>query len=138
MPTSGLIATIAATLVLATAAVMDQVGGRALVEHATTMYAPHGKEVSAGLLYGLLHGIAVTNLVLWLLVLLTARAGSRWATPFAVVTALIGAALAGTLLGAREYGESVFPTLWGLLALLTPLAGALAVTQLFRTRRAAP
>ena len=38
------------------------------------------------------------------------------------------------LLASTEYGAQIFPPLWGILALLPPAAGALAVVLLRRRR----
>jgi hypothetical protein len=120
------------SLVAGAAAIVDQAGSRSLFEHATTAYASYGKQPSAGLLYGLLYGVAVTNALLWLLVAGIARKHRSIAAGVALLVVLISAGLAVTLLTASEYGVRIYPPLWGLLALLPPVAGVVAVPQLIR------
>jgi hypothetical protein len=107
---------------LAVVALVDQVGGQSLAEHATALYEPHGKELAPGLLYGLLYTVAVVGAVLWLLV-----ARRRAALAIAVIT--INAGLALLLLTATEYGGQIFPPMWGALALLPPVAGVVALLR---------
>jgi hypothetical protein len=128
-------AAIAFSVVLVIAAVIDQVGGRSLAEHAAAMYAPHGKQPSSGLLYGLLYTVAVLGGLLWLTVLRPARKGRRSAAVLAVVMTVITAALALLLLVSAEYGSTIYPPLWGILALLPSAAGVVATALLFRGPR---
>lgn len=136
VPGAGLALAVAGAVVLAVAGLIDQLGARTLMEHATTMYAPRGKDVSAGLLYGLIYAIAAASAVLWLLVARSGRAGSRRTAPYAAAVVLIGAGMALALLGSQEYGEQIFPPVWGLLALLSPVAGGVVLVQLARRRTA--
>ena len=122
------------SVVLAVAAIVDQAGGRSLAEHASAMYEPYGKDPNAGLLYGLVYAIAIVDLVLFLLVLRGARQGTRTAGIVAVVAMLLTGSLALTLLLASEYGQRMYPSQWGLLALLPPVAGGLSAVQLLRGR----
>jgi hypothetical protein len=111
----------------------DQLGGQSLLEHATAMYAPHGKEPDASLLYGLVYGVAGLDAVLWLSVLRPARWRSRAAA--GVVLGLVAAvtgALALALLLATEYGSVLFPPLWGTLAALPPAVGVGATVLALR------
>lgn len=133
-PVSGVVLALVAAMVLALVGVVDQLGGRSLMDHAIEMYAPHGKDPSAGLLYGLVYVVAAVQAVLWMLVLRSAHAGSRWAAGYAAVVILVGGCAASALLGSQEYGEQIFPPLWGLLALLSPAAGVVALVQLIRAR----
>jgi hypothetical protein len=126
------LAAVALSVVLVVAALIDQVGGQSLTEHATTMYKPYGKQPSAGLLYGLLYTVAVLGGLLWLAVLRPARKGSRAAGVLAVIMTVISAGLALTLLFTAEYGSAIYPPLWGILALLPAAAGVLATVLLFR------
>lgn len=128
-------AAIALSAVLVIAAVIDQVGGQSLASHATQMYASHGKQPSSGLLYGLLYTVAVLGALLWLVVLKPARNARRSAPVLAVVMTVITAALALLLLVSAEYGSTIYPPLWGILALLPPAAGVVAVVLLFRRVR---
>ncbi len=123
-----------AAVVLALAGLIDQLGGQALMDHATAVYAPRGKDASAGLMYGVLYTVAGVQAVLWLVVLRSARAGSRWAAPQAGVVVLVGSCTAAVLLVSQEYGEQVFPPMWGILALLSPVVGLAALVQLRRRR----
>ncbi len=135
LPISGVVLALVAASVPALAGLVDQVGGRALMDHATEVYAARGKEPSAGLMYGLLYTIAGIEIALWLLVLRSARAGGRWSWLYAAVVVLVGFGMAAALLGAQEYGEQIFPPMWGILALLSPVAGVAALVQLRPVRR---
>lgn len=115
---------------LAAAALVDQLGTQALLDHAREAYAPHGVEVSAGVIYGLLYTVAALQALLWLLVLGSARAGGRRAAVYAVGVVVLGAAAAVTLFALREYGEQVYPPRWGLLALLPSVIGVAAVATM--------
>ena len=134
IPVASIAIAIAGAVALAVAGLIDQLDGRSLVEHATDLYAPHGKNVDAGLMYGLVYSVAAIDVLVWLPVLRSARRGSRWAALLAGVVSAVAAALALVLLGSREYGEQVFPTFWGVLALLSPAAGVAVVVQLLRRR----
>ncbi|MDF1603781.1 hypothetical protein [Nocardioides sp. YIM 152315] len=134
VPYAGLALALLAAIGLAVAAVVDQAGGRALVDHATEAYRSHGEAVSADLLYGLIYCVAGANIVLWAAVLRSASVGSRWAALLTGLAIAVGVALAGALLGAQEYGEQVFPARWGLLALVSPAAGVLVLVRLARRR----
>ena len=116
----------------AVAGSVDQLGARTLADHATDMYASHGTDVDPGLLYGLLYAVAGIGVALWLLVLRSARARSRWSAVLAAATTVVTGSLAAVLLLAREYGEQVFPPVWGLVALLAPAVGVLVVVRLAR------
>lgn len=120
--------------VLALVAVVDQTGGRSLAEHASAMYAPYGKDPNAGLQYGLVYAIAIVDLALFLPVLRGARKSSRTAGVMAVVVVIVTGSLALALLFASEYGQRMYPSVWGLLALLPPIAGGLSAVQLLRRR----
>ncbi|TWD82513.1 hypothetical protein FB561_3646 [Kribbella amoyensis] len=126
------LAAVVLSVALTVAAVIDQSGGQALVEHAEAAYASYGKAPSAGLLYGLLHTVAVVNVLLWLVVFGVARSKRRAAGVLAVIAVLISASVAVVLLTASEYGERIFPPLWGVLAILPAVAGAFATARLFR------
>lgn len=120
------------SLVLAVVAIVDQAGSRSLFEHSVSVYAPYGKEVQSGSVYGLVYGVAAVNALLWLAVVGLAR------TPRPVAVGVAGIAIALTLtmalllLFVTEYGVRPFPPLWGLLALLPAAAGALALVGFTR------
>jgi hypothetical protein len=120
------------SIVLAAAAIADQAGSRSLIDHATTAYAPYGKQPSAGLLYGIVYSVAVVDALLWLLVTGLARAHRRLAAAVGVLVVLVSAGLAALLLASSEYGFRIFPPVWGTLALLPAAAGVLAVVLLLR------
>ena len=122
------------SVLIAAVAIVDQLGSRSLIEHAATGYAAYGKHVSAGALYGMLYGVAVLDAVLWLLVAGLARSHRLIAAGLGVGVVLLTAALGITLLAASEYGAHPYPALWGLLALLPAVAGAVATGLLFRRR----
>jgi hypothetical protein len=125
---------VALSAVLAAAAVVDQSGGRSLADHAAAGYGPYGKQPDPSLLYGLVYTVAVVGAVLGLLVLRAVRARRRSAPVLAVVVATITAALAVLLLVSTEYGARIFPPVWGILALLPPVAGV-ATAVLLRRRQ---
>jgi hypothetical protein len=118
--------------VLLVAAIIDQIGGHSLSDHATALYAPYGQRPDPNLVYGLVYTVAAAGVVLWLLVLRAARSRRRSAPVLAVVVIAITAALAMLLLFSTEYGGRIFPPLWGILASLPPAAGIVAVVLLFR------
>ena len=120
--------------VLLVAAVVDQAGGQSLVDHATAVYAPYGKEADPNLLYGLVYTVAVVGALLWLLVFRAARAHRRSAPVLAVTTVVVTAALAVLLLATTEYGAQIFPPVWGILALLPSAAGVVTSALLLRRR----
>lgn len=122
-------------LVLAVAAVVDQVGEHSLRDHARAMYAPYGKSPNMGLLYGLLYTIAVVGVLLWLPVLRSARRGGRAGGVLALVMVLVTGSMALTLFFASEYGQHLYPPVWGLLATAPVLAGIVAAAQLLRPAR---
>ena len=120
--------------VLAAAAVVDQTGGQRLAEHAAAVYAPYGQSPDPNLLYGLVYTVAGIGALLWLLVFRAVRSGRRSAPVLAVVAVTVTAALAVLLLVSTEYGAQVFPPVWGILALLPPVAGVATVMRLRRRR----
>lgn len=123
---------VALSAVLAVVAIVDQVGGRSLADHAAAMYAPYGKQPDPDLLYGLVYTVAAVGAVLWLLVIRSVRSRRRSARVLTVVVTVITAGLALILLGISEYGTQIYPPLWGVLAILPPAAGACAVMLLRR------
>ncbi len=125
---------VALSVALAVAAFVDQTGARTLMDHAHDVYDSHGTSPGAGVVYGLVYAVAGLGVLLWLVALLGARSGRRWASWATVTATVVMAGLAVTLLAASEYGEQVYPAFWGLVALLSPLAGALAVVPLVRRR----
>lgn len=113
------------SLVLAAVAIADQSGGRSLFDHAASVYAPYGKTVTSGTVYGLVYGVAVFNALVWLLVVALARTPRPVAVGAAVLAILLTLTAGLVLLFVTEYGVHPFPPLWGLLALLPLVAGAL-------------
>jgi hypothetical protein len=124
------------SLVLVVVAVVDQVGGHGLADHAAAIYAPAGTKAAPGLLYGLVYTVAAVDVMLWFLVFRAVRARRRWAPGLAVGVVVITAVLAVTLLVSSEYGSRIFPPLWGVLAALPAVAGVVAVVLSFRVRPA--
>ncbi len=121
--------------VLAVVAIIDQAGGRSLIDHATAVYAPYDKHPTAGVTYGLVYGVAAINVLTWLLVAGLARAHRVIAAGVAVLAFLVTASLAAILLTVTEYGVHPFPPLWGVLALLPAVAGAAVPVVLLRQPR---
>lgn len=130
-----LLAALGLSVALAAAALVDQLGARTLMDHASDVYASHGKEPGAGLMYGLVYTVAVVGVLLWLGALAAARSGRRGASWAAVGATVVVAALAVTLLAASEYGEQVYPPFWGVVTLLSALAGAAGAVLLVRRSR---
>jgi hypothetical protein len=118
--------------VLAIAALVDQVGTRGLAEHAVARYASYGIHPDPTVLYGAVYAVAVVDAVLWLLVLRAVRSGRRSALVLAGVVTTTTAAVAALVVDATEYGQPIFPPLWGVLAALPPAAGVAAVALLLR------
>lgn len=120
--------------VLALAAVVDQASIHGLREYSAAMYAPYGVPANPGALYGILYAVAVLGVLLWLPAVLAARKGRRWAPVVTVVAVVITGGLALTVFATAEYGETIYPPVWGLLALLPVLAGAVGAVFLFRRK----
>ena len=123
---------VALSAVLVVVAITDQTGSRSLADHVTAMYAPYGKRPDPNLLYGLVYTVAAVGALLWLLVIRAVRSRRRSAPVQAIAVTMITAALAVLLFAATEYGTQIFPPLWGILAVLPPAAGILAVVLLRR------
>ena len=126
---------VALSAVLVVVAIIDQTGGRSLADHVTAMYAPYGKRPDPNLLYGLVYTVAAVGALLWLPVIRSVRSRRRSARVLTVVVTTITAALALLLFVSSEYGAQIFPPLWGILAILPAVAGALAVVLLRRQER---
>ena len=122
------------SVLLAVVTIADQAGSRSLLDHAASAYASHGKQASAAALYGLLYGVAVLDVLLWLTVAALARSHRLIAAVLGAVATLITASLGLTLLLASEYGVHPYTSLWGVLALLPAAAGAVATVLLFRRK----
>jgi hypothetical protein len=122
------------SILLAALAIVDQAGSRSLADHAVSAYAAHGKSASTAALYGMLYGVAVLGALLWLLVAGLARSHRLIAAGIGVLAVLLTASLGVTMLTASEYGVHPYPPLWGLLALLPAIAGAVATALLFRRK----
>jgi hypothetical protein len=130
-----LAAAVALSAALVAVGIVDQVGGRSLAEYSDAAYAPSGTRPAPGLLYGLVYTVGAVGGLLWLPVIRAVRSDRRWAAVPAVVVVAITVALAVLLLVSSEYGARIFPPLWGLLALLSPAAGMVAVGYLRRASR---
>jgi hypothetical protein len=120
------------------AVVTDQIGTHSLIDHATAVYAPSGTRPDPSLLYGLVYVVGFVGASLWLAVVLALRSQRRWAMGTTAAVAMITAGLGVLVLVASEYGAQIFPPLWGVLALLPPAAGIVAVVLLARRRLAEP
>jgi len=118
---------------LSAVAAADQAGERRLLDHAVGVYVAHDVEVSSALLYGLVHTVTGVGVVTWLVAFLAAGARRWWWGPTASGAAVaVTATLALTLLFTAEYGERVFPPVWGLVAALPLLTGAGALVLQLR------
>ncbi|GIG68903.1 hypothetical protein [Phytomonospora endophytica] len=120
--------------VLAGAAIVDQASIHGLRDHSEAMYEPYGVPANPGALYGILYTVAVVGALLWIPAILGARKGKRWAAVMSVIAVVITAGLALTVFATAEYGEAVYPPVWGVLALLPALAGVLGAVPLLRRR----
>ena len=118
--------------VLAVAAIIDQAAIHALRDYTTDMYAPYDVPANPGALYAILYTVAIVGALLWLPAAFGAR--KKWAPVAAIVATVIAAGLALLVFATAEYGEMLFPPVWGVLALLPALAGVLGVVLLFRRR----
>ena len=114
---------------LAAAAIADQSGGRSLLDHAASVYAPYGKTITSGTVYGLVYGVAVFNALIWLLVVALTRTPRPIAVGAAALAILLTLTAGLLLLFVTEYGVHPFPPLWGLLALLPVLAGGFLLAR---------
>lgn len=119
----------------AIAALIDQGTVRALRDHSLSMYGANGIEIDPGLLYAVVYSVAGVLFVLWLVAWLTAWIGRRAALSVAIIMVLLNATATLTMLFATEYGELVFPPIWGILVGLPVLPGVLAVVLGIRSRR---
>ncbi|MEV0789142.1 hypothetical protein [Kribbella sp. NPDC050459] len=117
------------SLVLAVVAIVDQSGGRSLFDHAASVYAPYGKTITSGTVYGVVYAVAVVNALIWLAVVAVARRPRPVVIGVAVLAVLLTLGAGLTLLFVTEYGVHPFPPLWGVLALLPVLAGAVVLLR---------
>jgi hypothetical protein len=122
----------ALSAVPAVAAAIDQQSARTLHSHAVNMYSAHDVPVDPGLLYLIVYAVAGSLVVLWLTAAVTAWVSRRVASGVGALLVLANGATALAMLFATEYGSVVFPMQWGVLIALPAIAGALAVTLLFR------
>lgn len=120
------------SVVLAVAAIADQASIHALRDYSADMYARYDVAANPGALYAILYTVAIIGALLWLPAVLGAR--KRWAPAAAIVATVIAAGLALLVFTTAEYGEMLFPPVWGVLALLPALAGVLGVVLLFRRK----
>lgn len=120
------------SIALGIAAGVDQQGGGSLRDHATAMYAAHGVDVDPNLPYVVLYLVAGVLAVGWVAAVLAARARTSIALATVVTVTVVNLAAALVLLVVTEYGERVFPPLWGLLTALPVVAGAVALATLVR------
>lgn len=126
------LAAVALSVLLAVAALVDQLGVHSLIDHARAMYAPYGKDPGTGLLYGLVYTVAVVDALLWLAALRATRARGARGPVTAWIVVAVTAALALTLFAVSEYGTAIFPPLWGILAALPAVAGIVAALGMRR------
>lgn len=126
---------VVSSFVLAVAAVVDQWAGQSLAAYTVSMYGAHGIEGEPEAIYGLVHIIAGTLIVLWLLVGLASWSRRRWTFGVLVTVTTVNALLALTMLFVTEYGEPIFPAPWGAMAALPVVVGTIAATLLTRRRR---
>ena len=126
---------VVSSFVLAVVAVVDQWTGQSLDAYSISMYESHGVDGEPGAIYGLVHIIAGTLIVLWLLVGLASWARRRWTFGVLIAVATVNAVLALAMLFVTEYGEPIFPAPWGAMAALPVVVGAIAAILLTRRRR---
>lgn len=114
----------------------DQVTGRRLEAHANAIYEGHGVDVEPEILYVLVYLAAGLLVVLWGAAAVVARFGRRRAAVTAAAMTVVTVAIALTMVLVTEYGERVLPPVWGVLAALPAVAGAVATVRLARRRSA--
>lgn len=127
-----LVVAAALSLLVAAAALADQVSFHGIRDHAVDIYAPHGVHPNGGLLYALLYGVTGLMALLWLAALGATRA-RNWLAPVVIgVVTAINSALGVGLLVAAEYDTRIYPPLWGILAVLPAGAGLTALVMAIR------
>lgn len=136
MASRALQAAAALALLLAVAALIDQLSGRTLAAHTVAMYRGHGVEVDPNLPYVMTYLAAGVLVVLWGAAIGIARLGRLWGLGATVSVTAVNGAVALTLALVTEYGERVFPPLWGVIAALPAIAGVVATVRLARGRTA--
>lgn len=119
-------APLVASGLLVLAALVDQLGLGGLADHTAALYAPYGIAAPVGPLFVLVYVVAAVDAVLWWVAMRAVGAGRQAARFLVPVAAVVSAALALLLFSITEYGTTVFPDVWGVLALLPPIAGVLA------------
>lgn len=129
-------AAVALATVPVIAAFIDQQTARALGDHALSIYPANGIDIDPGLLYVVTYSVAGIFFVLWLVAAISSWISRRVALGTAIVVVVLNVAAALTMLFATEYGDQVFPPIWGILVGLPALAGALAIALNIRSRHA--
>lgn len=127
-------AAVGLSAVLAVATIVDQASVHALRDHSVEMYEPYGVPANPGALYAILYTVAVLGALFWIPAIPGARKGRLWSAIVTVAGVVVAGGLALTLFAVSEYGEPLYPPVWGVLALLPPVAGVVAAVLLFRRR----
>jgi len=127
--TSALAATLTLLMavVLPIAALIDQLGTRTLDDYSNSMYAAHGISASPGEIYVLLYVAAGFGIAFWLIALTSVWTRRKWARASVIAAIVVSALIAGTLFMATEYGQHIFPPIWGVFASLAPIAGIVSL-----------
>ena len=129
---------LAASGVLTAAVLLDQVVIGSLETRLAEVYTPYDVPWQGArtlLMAGLLT-LGVAGIPGWLVIAHGAARRRGWAAPIGTALFGLGLGFALTLLTAQEYGQTLVPSWLGLLALLPSAVGVVAITQLWRNRRA--
>ena len=124
---AAMLLTLLMAVVLPIAALIDQLCTRTLDDYSNTMYAAHGVSASSGEIYVLLYIAAGFSIASWLIALTSVGTRRKWARASVIVAIVVSALIAGTLFMATEYGQHIFPPIWGVFASLAPIAGIVSL-----------
>lgn len=115
---------------------LDQLVLHNLSDHLRAMYAdymPAGQDPGdTSVIAGYLYVVGIVGVLCWFLVIRAAQRGRTWARSVGTTLFVLGATLALFNLVVGEYDQTILPTPLGLVGLLPPLAGLVAVVHLWR------
>lgn len=129
--TAGLLISVALLVMV----IIDQTSIHSLAHHVEAQYGPHDLHPDPNVLFGYVYVIGAFGFALQLVALRGARRRKRWVQIVAGLIALVGVALAAFTIIVSEFGERIFPAIWGALGLLPSVAGLVAVTLLWTSGR---
>lgn len=129
----GLLLTVTTLIAL----VIDQARVHSIADHVAALYAPLGLHPDPNVLYGYLYVTGAAGVLLWLTMIWAVSRRKPWARVVSVLIFVVATGMGLLVLTASEYGTPIFPTAWGVLALLPCVAGLVGVLALPSRRRAA-